>query len=90
MGCKKSVIIVRGKSGGEAARSSCLQFVGEALTQAVEVTAEAACRRHSIRMSTYESGTGIIPAARAKRACVRYLLAGEDPTLVRDLLGWLP
>ena len=22
--------------------------------------------------------------------CVRYLLAGEDPALVRDLLGWLP
>ena len=34
--CKKSVIIARGKSGGEAARSSCLQFVGEALIQAVE------------------------------------------------------
>jgi hypothetical protein len=22
--------------------------------------------------------------------CVRSLLAGEDPTLVRELLGWLP
>jgi hypothetical protein len=22
--------------------------------------------------------------------CVRSLLAGEDPALVRDLLGWLP
>jgi hypothetical protein len=22
--------------------------------------------------------------------CVRYLLAGEDPTLVCELLGWLP
>jgi hypothetical protein len=22
--------------------------------------------------------------------CVRYLLGGEDPALVRELLGWLP